>query len=197
MNIVNVSTNGMSLFRLDEGELLKQFEQGNHVRQKRAMKCLRTAFLRTASDVSYSETSLSPHQDLRSVPSTSSADLIVPKNSRLLPQTAHILIRSSVQYRKSRVSRLPKERTRTVQVGKRFRKAPLSPSHDLASGSDLLLQQGLWFCSKCKWQWDHTRAQPKTTKRGIVFCLRYHKQSARLGKLWWISPMRATCQLWR
>lgn len=96
---------------------------------------MRRVFLETASDISSSATLISQHRRLRSTTSTSCADLILAKSSRLRPQTAHGASRPSVQYRESRFLTVPKKRTRTLQIRGLSRKGPLPSSHVLALGS--------------------------------------------------------------
>lgn len=97
---------------------------------------MRTVFLWTAPDVSFSACTVSRYQNLLSARSTLSADLILHESSRLLPRTARIMGRPPVQYRKSRVPGTPNKRTNIVQVRKLSRKAPSPTSHYLATGSD-------------------------------------------------------------
>lgn len=95
-----------------------------------------TAFIETAPDVSSSATSVRRQADLRSATSTSTANLFLPKHSRLRPQTAPSASHYPDQYRQSRVSQIPKKCTRTIQVRELSRKSPLQTSHDLAPRND-------------------------------------------------------------
>lgn len=54
----------MRLFRRDQNERIEQFERCNLVRQKSAMKRMRLVLTENSSDVRFSATTVSGHQDL-------------------------------------------------------------------------------------------------------------------------------------
>lgn len=84
---------------------MKQFVHGNLERQKKTMTCWRTVFLGTAPGTGFSADGVaafapvSPHPFHWSVTSASTAELIVPKISKLHPRTLHITGRSIVRER--------------------------------------------------------------------------------------------------
>lgn len=164
------SRTGSCLFRWDRGERMEQLEHCNLLRQKRAMKRMRTTLLRTGPDVGSSQIPISRHPDLRTAMSTSNADLVVLKRSKVRLGTAQKASRPPVQCRESRVSMTPKERTGTVQLRERSKNVSLSMSHDLASGS-IRHPPGkvpTRICPGCNRKWDHTWSLPKLMKGVIV-----------------------------
>lgn len=137
IKILDAFANGMRSFRWEQRKRMEQLEHGILVRQKKAINRMRTISLGAAPNVSVSATPETRQPDFPSATSTSTVDLLVRKISRLCPQTAHSTSYPSVQYRESRVLRLPERRTRTVQVVELPRKAPLPILHDVAPSSDL------------------------------------------------------------
>lgn len=128
------------LIRWNQDERMEQFEDSNRVRQKRVINHIRTLFLETAPNVGSSEIPVNQDSDVHSTTSAASANLIVPENSRFCSRSANSASGPPVQYRESQISRIPKKRTRFVQVRELSRKAPLPTSTDLVHVGDSTLQ---------------------------------------------------------
>lgn len=75
VKILDVFAEKMRFFQWDQGARMEQFERGSLVRQKKAMKCMRTGFYVTALDVRFSEALVSRTPELPSATSNLSADL--------------------------------------------------------------------------------------------------------------------------
>lgn len=160
IKILDEFANGVRLFLGNQSWQMGEFENGNILRQKRAMKHFLTIFLKTALGVSSNATPISRHPDLRSAATPSSADLIVPKSCMLCQQTTHSTSCSRVQCHVWRVWKTLKNPQRPYRWGNFPEKLLYSLRTTSHSGVIPTFQQSLGpICSGCNWQWNQTRAE--------------------------------------